>query len=790
MKRFTIIAIGMLLVFFGIAQNPQGFNYQAIVRDASGQPLVEQPVSIRISLQNQVGSTIHYIETHSSTTTSLGSVNLVVGGGVPEFGLFSIVPWSVDDVYLTLEVDIEGKKNYTLLGTTKLQSVPYALHAQSATQLIVNTDVNIDDPLFEIRNKAGQIVFAVYETGIRMYVDDFVTPPGGKGNKSGFAIGGLTGQKEGEGSTEYFRVTPDSVRIYFRESDQKSNKGGFAIGGYTGQKLTPQDIMFISPEYTRLYVDPSAKKSNKSGFAIGGYTGQKTEPVNFMHLTPENYFIGHESGNNITSEGLYNSTLGYKAGQSLTSGRSNIFIGLEAGLSTTIGRWNTVLGFKAGRDNISGDFNTFLGYYAGWKNTTGGSNVFIGNESGQANQTGSNNVFLGFKSGYSNLASFNTFLGYQAGYTNTDGYYNSFMGYNAGFSNTIGSSNVFIGHDAGYSNEIGANNVYIGKDAGLSSTIANNNVIIGQSAGKDYDGSFGNVFIGQQAAESLKQGQRNVMIGFSAGQEMDESFISYGNVYLGAVAGRRVSGSYNVMIGEAAGENYQEGGSTGTDNVFLGRYAGQHATGSYNTYIGHGAGQGQWDNVNSGNNNVFIGYGAGAWETESNKLHIGSGGSGTLIYGDFATGVRRVGINNTNPTQTLDVSGNARFRNVGSTISSNMPLYITADGVLSTNASDKRLKTNIEPITNGLSYVSKLQGVKFDWVNESSGKKSIGFIAQDVEKVLPELVFTNPNDGLMGVNYAELTSVLVEAVKELKKENDDLRERLEKLEKLINQNKE
>lgn len=61
----------------------------------------------------------------------------------------------------------------------------------------------------------------------------------------------------------------------------------------------------------------------------------------------------------------------------------------------------------------------------------------------------------------------------------------------------------------------------------------------------------------------------------------------------------------------------------------------------------------------------------------------------------------------------------------------------------------------------------------------------IGFIAQEFEKVIPELVFTNEVDGYKGINYAEVNAVLVEAIKELKTENDELRVRLDKLESLF-----
>ena len=139
----------------------------------------------------------------------------------------------------------------------------------------------------------------------------------------------------------------------------------------------------------------------------------------------------------------------------------------------------------------------------------------------------------------------------------------------------------------------------------------------------------------------------------------------------------------------------------------------------------------------------------------------------------------------------LDVRGNAQFRSVGSG-AYYAPLNITADGILTTATSDMRLKTNIAAIGNALETVQNLRGIRFNWLNDDSGNEKIGFVAQEVEKVLPEVVFTNPVDGYKGVNYAEITAVLVEAVKEqqeqiavYKSENDILRSQLQSLQEKV-----
>jgi len=97
-----------------------------------------------------------------------------------------------------------------------------------------------------------------------------------------------------------------------------------------------------------------------------------------------------------------------------------------------------------------------------------------------------------------------------------------------------------------------------------------------------------------------------------------------------------------------------------------------------------------------------------------------------------------------------------------------------------TNSSDERLKTNIVGITGAVEKIQQLRGVEFDWI--SSGQHSIGVIAQDVEKVAPELVETR-DDGMKGVDYGKLTALLIEAVKDQQKQIDELKAQINELSK-------
>jgi hypothetical protein len=126
----------------------------------------------------------------------------------------------------------------------------------------------------------------------------------------------------------------------------------------------------------------------------------------------------------------------------------------------------------------------------------------------------------------------------------------------------------------------------------------------------------------------------------------------------------------------------------------------------------------------------------------------------------------RVGINiglNENPTHTLHVGGNGRFTAVGAASSNNSALYVTDGGVLSTNSSDVNKKHNIRNLPYGLNTINQLNPVAFDW-NETNDT-DIGFIAQDIESIIPETVITNWDSQLI-FRQEKIIPILVKAIQE------------------------
>ncbi len=134
MKKLLVLSIILLAsVSSMFAQAPQGISYQTVVRNASGVPIPNQSITIRLSVV--IGSptgNIVYRETHSTATTPLGLVNLIIGQGTPITSTFSSISWGSDKHFLSVEIDPSGGSAFQVMGTTELLSVPYALYAETS----------------------------------------------------------------------------------------------------------------------------------------------------------------------------------------------------------------------------------------------------------------------------------------------------------------------------------------------------------------------------------------------------------------------------------------------------------------------------------------------------------------------------------------------------------------------------------------------------------------------------------------------------------------------------------
>lgn len=232
MKKIYLFLFVIFFAAFVKAQVPQGFTYQAVIRSADGTIITNHAVKIKIRLTDKLGTTTYYTEEHSKTTSQQGVCNIVIGEGDFKQGKFNEAPWQFGEVYLKIEVDPTGTSGYQSLGdAVKFNSVPYALYANNIKEVTSQSNATDEEPIFVVKNKAGQIVFAVYQSGVRVNVDN---SPVIKGARGGFAVGGLSQTKAGT-TPEYLLITPDSARVYTNNS-AKGARGGFAVGGLSQTK--------------------------------------------------------------------------------------------------------------------------------------------------------------------------------------------------------------------------------------------------------------------------------------------------------------------------------------------------------------------------------------------------------------------------------------------------------------------------------------------------------------------------------------------------------------------------
>ena len=132
MKKFYAILCLAIASFTQLhAQAPQGFNYQATVRNSSGDLIVNTNVYFKFNvMQGSQTSLPVFTEIHYVPTDDLGQVNLVIGQGTATTGTFSELDWSLGSYYLGIELDTGN--GYVAMGTTQLLSVPYALYAENS----------------------------------------------------------------------------------------------------------------------------------------------------------------------------------------------------------------------------------------------------------------------------------------------------------------------------------------------------------------------------------------------------------------------------------------------------------------------------------------------------------------------------------------------------------------------------------------------------------------------------------------------------------------------------------
>jgi hypothetical protein len=471
-----------------------------------------------------------------------------------------------------------------------------------------------------------------------------------------------------------------------------------------------------------------------------------------------------------------------------------------------------------------GDWNTLVGYNAGhgWPRS-------YGDKSALTSESNQRNVFVGAFAGYKNASSHNVYVGFDAGRLCKEGAFNTFLGEGAGRKMATGQDNVLLGCESGQSSTAGQGNVFCGAWAGSSRLGGQHNTYLGNDAG------------GANYAGLGTTGDENTAVGAEAGMNCSGS----GNVFLGYQAGYGHDGDDKLWIanGEEP-ENVLIYGNFATHHIGFGRTDPTHcldiespwpsdwitlSSSASNSILGLELANDArtWEvDVRGDKSDIFsimdvnaadairlaidtsgrIGIGTYAPER---LMHLKGAGPRILIEaesgspelnlktaGDAVGDVWAIYKHGTEKDLRIYQNGDkVTFENgtgnvaIGTTDPAGYKLYVngTAYATGGWQPSDVRLKTDLRAIDDALGKVMCLNGVSFRWRTEEYGDRGFppgrhyGLVAQEVEEVLPEVVGSGPNDE-KALAYSELIPVLVESIKQLKSENDDLRARIEALE--------
>ncbi|MCB2195354.1 MAG: tail fiber domain-containing protein [Bacteroidetes bacterium] len=766
MKKLFILGVWLLLgCSVLLAQTSKYFNYQAVIRDNTGELITNKNLTLRIAIIDDIAQGEElYVESHSVTSNNYGLVNLKVGSGEPNLGSYNTINWSDNDKYIKTEIDLGD--GYKELGTVQLNSVPYALYsnnsdssrvtslshqsyfadsasvaafahtsstaefansanlANTLSQGVYSTNT---DTLFVVKDHDGNVVFAVFPDGAQVIVNEAT-----KGKVGGFAISGRSPNKAGD--WDIVRITADSTRIYVNDTvSAKGKVGGFAISGRSPNKSLNNNLLYVTADSTRVYVNENTGTKGKvGGFAVSGRSPNKGVGRHMFVTTVD---------------------------------------------STRVFTQDTVGGFAV-QDSRNGGSSSYM------KLTP--LNYFIGHESGELVKQNPT---------YPDRGKYNTFFGYNAGKSNTYGYNNIFMGYRAGYSNDDGNDNIFLGISAGFSNVNSSDNIFIGNYAGYNTeaddpTFGSENVFIGSNAGYSNLEGYDNVYIGAKSGEDNLNGRGNVFIGGFAGN----SNLSRDNTIVGGAAlYKNTNGKNNTIVGAYAGNN----NITGEGNIFIGYQAGYNEAGSDKLYI-----------ANSSTTTPLI-YGDFSSGSEYIQINGNVNVNGTYLHlsvnpgsGASPTNYSYQGLANSTGKEfafsiydALWVTSNVYLTGVYNDAISGTyrDLYIKDDGQIGYVSSSKRYKKDINDIVD-VSWLYNLRPVNFVYKADDTNTKEYGLIAEEVEQVNKLLVSYNDKGVVETVNYSKLITPILKAVQEQKEiisnqqyQIDDLKSKNEELKQKLNE---
>ncbi|OGS06894.1 MAG: hypothetical protein A2270_00465, partial [Elusimicrobia bacterium RIFOXYA12_FULL_51_18] len=634
------------------------------------------------------------------------------------------------------------------------------------------------------------------------------------------------------GSSAGRSLTDGNNNAFLGYNAGRSNSRGTS-NTFVGFQAGYKDTLASSNTFVGAYAGYNESTGYANAF-FGYYAGGTNTTAS------ANSFVGwYAGGSNQT--GSSNVFMGYNAGRTNVSGVGNVFLGQSAGYANTAS-YNVFLGYNAGYNNSSGKENSFLGTQAGVGTTTGGNNTFVGYRAALSNTTGSTNTIVGYMAGYfTQTGSANAIFGNDAGFGATGQSFSSttLVGYRAGFGLTTGNDNILVGFKAGYNITSGTGNIIIGYDKAAPAATTSNHLSIGGIV--DGDLVSGNIGIGttaptdklevratvpSQAAISgsitatsgTNYGVYGQATGVGATTNYGGYFYATGATYNYAL---RAVGDIEMHGSRAAPAYIKAQGEMDDSQLILkaGSSAGYFGAISVSGWDGTGvashiymttAGNERLRIDNSGNVGIGTASPGAVLDVKGGEIRHRYDSAFHSFYntaGTARTGFLQMTTSASYLVTELNNPMYFRTNNtdrISITAAGNVGIGTTAPGYALTvvgtawvtssawSGSDKRWKKNITPLQSSLSKIMRLNPVDFDWrkdefpgLNLAEGRQ-IGFIAQEVESVIPEVVTTN-KEGYKGISYEQIVPVLTKAVQEQQAQIDSQQKEIVELKAKISE---
>ena len=785
-------------------------NYQAVILDPKaidipGTPIIGQPlnkgnVCLRFSLMNSTGG-LDYEETQQITTDAYGLVNVLIGAGAQAqssnstYKSFESVVWTSNVKSLQVSVSYDGCNNFNMVSSQALNYIPYALYAEAVDYMNVR---DAPTKLSQFANDAGYLIpkdLDPVKADIKSNTSQIATAnqtiaDNKKSSDASFllinqSITNLDQQVAEHNSSistlntmladQQNQISDNRNQISATNNNLSSQVGVLqgqinntnstlsnltSVAEALSNKSTatdlgganPSDQLYPSQKAAKTYVDQSI-----SQIASSGVPDATTVATGKIQLSGD---LGGTATNPTVPELANKANIasptftGTPTAPTQTSGDNSTKLATTAFVATAVsaanaspagvpyagatgpvdlGAYNlTVNGIVVG---IGGgdNTNTSIGN-SSMRANTGARNTAFGNAALQSNSVGTDNTAVGYFALQKNTA------------TTTYGTLNTAMGSYSLQSNTTGKRNSAVGAFSMQNNNTGYDNSAFGYYSLLTNTTGYKNTANGHSSLRDNQTGTGNTASGASSLALNTEGSDNTANGYGS---LNRNTTGYSNT---------AHGAYSLIYN-----------TTGYNNAAFGNNALQNNTLGYqNTAIGMSS----LFNNESGDENIGIGYGAGNTITTGNRNTI-IGVNADVSYKDLFN--------------TTVIGYNAKATSSNSIVLGNPLVYRIGGPVGWTSSSDVRIKKNIRDTHYGLSTVMQLRPVEYTLI--SSDLKQVGFIAQEVNKLVPEVVTGTEGDlekgEILGITYANLVAVLTKAIQEQQKQIENLHQKLEAQSKKI-----